>query len=209
MLGAWCIPPAQISLTAGNRYWFVIRRLGALDSANHCLMALDENLSFPHGEMKLFNQSEQSWQVRAPPADALFKLTVLSRIEDEIEEILQLATDFLTGSDLEASIGLRLPVDKSLNTTLLQALRNLLSLGTQTGDRLLMEISPDRFLRIYAAPESSAYPLNMDETGNLFDRMGRALAVPSDAVGKYVGVRRGKGFWCVRCAWTLKAVVIS
>lgn len=186
--------PAQISLTAGNRYWFVIRRLDALDSANHCLMVLDENLSFPHGEMKLFNQSEQSWQVRVPPADALFKLTVLSRIEDEIAEILQLATDFLTGSDLEASIGLRLPVDKSLNTTLLQALRNLLSLDTQTGDRLLMEISPDRFLRICAAPEPSVYSLSMDDTGELFDRMGRALAVPSDAVGKYVGVRHGKGF---------------
>jgi len=69
-----------------------------------------------------------------------------------------------------------------------------LSLGTQTGDRLLMEISPDRFLRIYATPVPSAYPLNMDETGKLFDRLGRALAVPSDAVGKYVGVRHGKGF---------------
>ncbi len=184
----------QVSLRAGNSYWFVLSRTGAVDAENHYLMAVDENLHFEDGRMVIFRPFAQDWVPRQPEADALFKLTLLSRVEDELNAMLALAGDILNGFALETTIGLRLPVSATTGMPLLKALKSILALGSVNRNILLMDLSADRFLRIYGAPQSSELAYWMDDQGELIDRMGQKLKALNDAIGKRVGGFQGQNF---------------
>ena len=186
--------PAQVSLRAGNSYWFVLSRTGAVDAENHYLMAVDENLHFEDGRMLIFRPFAQDWVPRQPEADALFKLTLLSRVEDELNAMLALAGDILNGFALETTIGLRLPLSATMGMPLLKALKSILALGSVNRDILLMDLGADRFLRIYGAPQSSELAFWMDDQGELIDRMGQKLKSLNDAIGKRVGGFQGQSF---------------
>lgn len=185
---------AQINLNAGVQYWFVISRTGTISSANHYWMGLDESLSYADGQLRLFRASDQSWQPRVPLADALFKLSSLSRVDDEILSILALGSDFLTGFELESPSGLQLPAQAVSGEPALQALRCILALGTVHHKRYLMDLGQNRFLRLFLEPNEDDIPYSMSGSGLIFDRMGRVLHEKSLLAGKRVGTSHDTSF---------------
>lgn len=144
--------------------------------------------------MVIFRPLAQDWVPRQPEADALFKLTLLSRVEDELNAMLALAGDILNGFALETTIGLRLPLSATMGMPLLKALKSILALGSVNRNILLMDLGADRFLRIYGAPQSSELAFWMDDQGELIDRMGQKLKSLNDAIGKRVGGFQGQSF---------------
>lgn len=144
--------------------------------------------------MLIFRPFAQDWVPRQPEADALFKLTLLSRVEDELNAMLALAGDILNGFALETTIGLRLPLSATMGMPLLKALKSILALGSVNRNILLMDLGADRFLRIYGAPQSSELAFWMDDQGELIDRMGQKLKALNDAIGKRVGGFQGQSF---------------
>lgn len=185
---------APINLLAGAVYWFVISRTGALDGNAYAVLALDENLNYPDGQMKLYQPSDQSWVARSPAADALFKITLLTRVEDELNAMLSLSDGIIQGSTIETSIALRLPLTAVRGKKLLDALRDLLEMGTLERKKLLMEISPSRVLRIYAEPDAGSHTFTLTEAGVLLDAMGGELRSVKDLVGKRVLTQWGQSF---------------
>lgn len=185
---------AQISLSAGMTYWFVLSRTGGSNSTHYYLLGVDEGLHYVDGQLKLYKPSDQTWVPRLPAADALFRLTVLSRVENELRAMLTLADDILSGFDLEASIGLLLPANPATGKPLLDALRDTLALGTSDRATLLMEILPERFLRVYKAAEAGKASFLMNQNGTILDRMGQEVELISDVVGKRVGIEQGGDF---------------
>ena len=162
---------SQINLTAGTPYWFVLSRTGALNSTAYYWMGLDENLSYVDGQLKILRTSDSSWQLRLPMADALFKLSSLTRVDDEILAMLTQAGDHFSGFSLDSPTGLRLPAKANTGEPLLQALRRLLSLGTVNRKRYFMDVSKERFLRLYLEPDDHTTPFMMDDSVTIYDLM--------------------------------------
>lgn len=185
---------APINLLAEAVYWFVISRTGALDGNAYAVLALDENLNYPDGQMKLYQPSDQSWVARSPAADALFKITLLTRVEDEINAMISLSDGIIQGSTIETSIALRLPLTAVRGKKLLDALRELLEMGTLEREKLLMEISPSRVLRIFAEPDQGHWAYILTDAGVLFDTMGRELCSVKDLIGQRVRIQWGQSF---------------
>lgn len=185
---------AQISLDEGRTYWFVLSRTGAVNSDAYYMMGVDENLHFAEGPLKLYRTSGQTWQPRLPMANALFKLGLLSRVDDEINAMLALTSDFLTGAVLESPSGLRLQAEASSGETLLKALKRILALGTSNHKHYLMEVDQERFLRIFLEPPENNLPFTMNEDGEVYDHLGRRIQEKSQLLGKRVRTKHDLSF---------------
>lgn len=185
---------SQMTLAAGTTYWFVLSRTGPISSTAYYWMGLDENLSFAEGHLKRFIPADQSWAPRIPLADALFKLTCLSRVDDDIVAMLALGGDFLSGFDLQNPSGLRLPGKANAGEPLLNALSRLLALGTVDHKRYLMDLNQNRFLNIFLEPEKSDIPFTLVDSGQICDSMGRVIQDKSQLVGKRVAMSHEGSF---------------
>lgn len=185
---------SQINLVAGTTYWFVLSRSGLTSSTAYYWIGLDENLSFVDGQLKTLRASDSSWQPRVPLADALFKLSTLSRVDDEILAMLSLTETIFSGFSLESPTGLRLPAKANAGEPLFQALRRLLDLGNVDGKRYFVDVSPERFLRLYLEPDVNAKPFTMHDSGLILDMMGRIIDEKSQLVAKRVATSHQSSF---------------
>lgn len=186
--------PVPYSLDPNKAYCLVISRTGAVNNEAYYVLGLDEHLHYADGQMKLFRPADQTWQPRDPAADALFKLTGLSRVEDEIEALLSSKADFLSGFALEKGIGLLLPAVGELGAPAFDTFKRLLALGTDNRQKLMVAISPSRFLRVFSEPDSDDIPYFLTPSGEALDRLGQPVSAVNELVGKRVKVYRQDSF---------------
>ncbi|HEX7568069.1 MAG TPA: hypothetical protein VF355_05830, partial [Anaerolineaceae bacterium] len=76
--------------------------------------------------------------------------------------------------------------------TALQEMSNLLAAGDVNGNRLLAEVTQDRYLRVYAQPAASSAELFINQAGLLVDQAGAQLPAWTPAAGRWAVVR---GAW--------------
>lgn len=143
----------QVQLSPNTTYWLVLRRSGALDNNNYYVAGVNEQLDYTRGVFRLFNGS--TWASRSPDADMNFQLTGYLDNLIQIGDIIESASQFLTGWELRG-VTSNLASDPARNgdTTALHNLVNLLYAGNS---RLLATVTRDRRLIVYPEPAPDPY----------------------------------------------------
>ncbi len=142
-----------VQLSPNTTYWLVLRRSGGLDNNNYYVVGVNEQLGYNRGIFRLFNGS--TWASRSPDADMNFQLTGYLDNTIQIGNIIDSASQFLTGWELRGvTAGVVSDPARNGDTTALHNLVNLLSTGN---NRLLATITRDRRLIVYPEPAPDPY----------------------------------------------------
>lgn len=175
------------TLGAGT-YWIVVQRSGSLDGANYYKVRVDEDQSYAGGVMWV------GGSVRSPAADMVFQVVGGSETSEQIGVMAGAGAggQFLNGVRVENSSGIYTNQYRYGTLTALQEMSNLLAAGDVNGNRLLAEVTQDRYLRVYAAPAASSAELFINQAGLLVDQAGAQLPAWTPAAGRWAVVR---GAW--------------
>ena len=173
-------------LAAGTTYWIVVSRTGALDVSNYYEMAVDESLGYASGVLRN-HYYLTSWIARVPDADALFRVNGVQETTAQISAIEADEGQFLAGIIIENTSGVYTSPYRDGDSTALAEIAALLKRGTTNDRRLLVEVTRDRYLRVYEEPEldDETIGLLMDSDGALSTPLAGALDADHPPVGQW------------------------
>jgi hypothetical protein len=173
-------------LTPGKTYWIVFSRTGTITASAYYVLAIDEKLSFPAGVLKINNGS--AWLTRNPIADLVFKLTSAVQTSALLEEVQSV---FKRGPFSQVSV----QFESGIYTTPLgsrpkpveQLVKEILALGTSTGEEIIYSVTPQRGLifRLKPTPVESP-PFWLTDQGEVRDPGGERLLPGQLPVGTWV-----------------------
>jgi len=134
-----------VTLVAGT-YWLVVKRSGTLSGSDYYLLSM---AVATYGICKQWTGS--AWEAHAPGWYVRFRLWAVEDVGRMIEtmlasglEFMTLSTGFLAGVDGYPTM------DQA--AVVVDELERLLAVGTSTGGRILVEVGPDRVLRLTSQP---------------------------------------------------------
>ena len=174
------------SVNYGVTYWIVISRTGANSHSDFYLVDVDEALSYPRGLCKLWNGV--TWVDRATNADLVFRVLGSWMTTAQIQQIATDVGPFFAAVDIANASGIGSNQYRNGQTTALDELIALIESGTSAGRRLLAEVTPERTLKIYEQPASTAVGLLMDNDGKLTTLAGGALEPGKLPHGQWVAL---------------------
>ena len=173
-------------LTPGKTYWVVFSRTGTITSSAYYVLAIDEKLSFPAGVLKINNGSV--WSARNPLADLVFKLTnvvqtsaLLEGMQSVFKEgpFTQVSVQFESGTYTTPLTSRPKPVE--------QLVKEILALGTSTGEEIIYTVTPQRELIFRLKPAlADSPPYWLTDLGELHDPGGGDLLPGHLPVGAWV-----------------------
>ncbi len=175
----------------GNPIQIVLRRSGSNDSDNYYKVGVDTNKSYGLGTMKV--RVGTTWQ-NGIPADADMQFRLYGQMLNT-DQIKYAVTNFalnkqpavLLAVDLESwSDALTIPYRRG-DQTLLKEIQKLLEGSFYNAQKLLMQSTPDRRLRIYREPQG--YQYTMDRNGDLYDLNAMPVAKSACPVGCTIRLR--------------------
>lgn len=173
-------------LIAGRRYWLVLERSAALNAANFYQIAVDENLSFTEGSLRLFDQSSASWKNRAPDADLLFKLSGLRNQLEQMGDVVAIGGQFLYGLETQLN---NLPDVSPVSEDAwdcLKVFRLLMSYGGTNYAALCSGTGPNRKLQVWQKKSPETAVLRINSKAQLINQVGQAHDAPWQAVGEWL-----------------------
>lgn len=134
-----------VSLVSGTTYWLAMRRTGTANPSDGYEIAVDEDLGYAGGTLKVFNGS--SWVARAgtgidPDSDMPFRIIGEIDSTEQIDKAIAVVGDF-TQSLMQVTSGI--PVRQFIDDdrTALEELEELLDAGTASGLRLVAWVERD------------------------------------------------------------------
>jgi hypothetical protein len=176
---------APCAVAANESLWLVVTRDGAASSTAYFSLGLDESLGFPGGNLLLLDASLNQWRQRTPDADLLFKLNTLSDSVELMGQVVQ-ASGCFNDFSYEAGVGVSLPYVSEAGMDCQAAFLQLLSLGTPELDRLLVEVNPNRHLRVFPQPAPGSPVFWLGKDGRIKNEVGRDLEPAWRAVGSWL-----------------------
>lgn len=182
---------ATITLQPGTTYWIHIARSGAVSAGAYYMVDTNLDFGYPRGEIKLYNTNLGAWgeDIYGRWGDLLFIVMGSLDTTLQIGTIIEDCGQFLAGATIENQSGMASTPYRAGDRPALYELTELLGAGTANNRRLLCEITPERYLKLYEEPARPANPKNsfaLNQDGELLS----AALTPMDASLCPVG------FWC-------------
>ena len=185
------IPYTPAPAMAAGTYWLVLSRAGAVDTHDCYMVKGDESLSYAGGVLKEWDGS--AWVGLTPDADMVFR--VCGGMETTAQMALMggssFGGQFLAGVRMEVSSGLYGNPLRLGDRTSQAEIVSLLGVGDSAGNRLLCEVTADRYLRVYAQPADSSAVLVVNEAGILCNPWGQPIGLAERAAGEWAKVVGG------------------
>ncbi|MBX3016010.1 MAG: hypothetical protein KF832_31100 [Caldilineaceae bacterium] len=173
-----------VPLTPGVTYWLVISRTGVNSPTDYYTVGLDEEVSHA-GTLRLWTGS--TWVARPTAAALPFQIWGHQATMAQMREILAVAGQYFSGSDVRANAGILRRQYRDGNLSALDELSDLLAAGTSSGERLLPTVTPQWRVVIEALPYPTPfYTLRHDRT--LAYRSGTAVEEGVLPVGQWCSV---------------------
>lgn len=143
-----------LSLTAGTHYWLSVKRTGTESSQTGYVIAVDDDAGYADGKLQGW---DGAWGDRDPASDLVFELVGVRETTQLLYDILT-ATGLFAGVDVRVSSGVYASPYYDGDSLAQGAVERLLKGGTSGGNMLLATVTPERWVRIEAAPGvSDAY----------------------------------------------------
>lgn len=135
------VPVSLVTLAAGP-YWLVVRRSGTLSGSDYYLLSMAAAI---YGTCRQWTGT--TWETHAPGWYVRFRLWAVEDVGKMLETMLASGLEFLTlNPGFLAGVDGYPTMDQA--AVILDELERLLAVGTATGGRILVEVSPDRVLRL-------------------------------------------------------------
>lgn len=192
-------------LAAGTTYWFVVTRTGSESLAGYYTVGVDENLYYTGGVGKV--KVGGSWTTRTPDADVPFRVLGLEDIATQLANMANWADPaYIIAAVQEIDAGIETWQYRAGDRTIQDEMRELMEMGTADGSRLCVQITPDRYARIYKMPTTPSEAMRpvLTEQGGLEDAepgylpAGRWIRLGSMALADAIGQ---DAFFVERCEY--------
>lgn len=154
----------EVALSLATTYHLQVDRTGATDATNYYVVGVDEGLHYASYVMKVWNGA--AWVRRAEDADLAFIIGGVEETTTQIETALASA-EFITDVDIQQASGVTTSPYRNGDQRLLDVVRELLQAGISGGARLLATVTKDRIVRLYQAPEKTAYAYLINRRGEI------------------------------------------
>lgn len=141
-----------VTLSASTKYWVGIRRTGSANLSDGYEVALDENLGFADGVLRVYNGS--SWVARDPDADMPFRVIGEISSTAQIAKCVDAVDDFRhTLVQVDSEIPVRQFAEDE--RTAMEEMNEMLDAGVASGERLIAYVANDDSVIVTTAPQSS------------------------------------------------------
>ncbi len=149
-----------VELQPATTYWIQVARSGAVVFEGPDYFMVDANSAggYANGSMLLYNTNISAWAAETGyPGDLLFKVVGNVETTSQIVTLITTCGQFFAGSIIESVSGIESNPYRFGDTPGLYELLKLLNAGTSNHRRLLCEVTPNRYLRVF---EEAAVPAN-------------------------------------------------
>lgn len=175
---------ASTAIANNTQYWLEIKEAGIPSGCAYYRTDVNEELGYTDGAMEIWSGS--AYHSRVTDADLSFKVIGKSETTTQLTQIIQNDTEFFQGVLIDTSSSIMSEQWRRGETTALVELEKLLAAGTTNGRRLLFEVTPERYLRVYEEPAKSASSYYWTTTGNIVDGFGNRVPKQKATVGIWV-----------------------
>lgn len=172
------------ALAANTNYWLVLSRSGALNVGLFYKLPMDLDLLFT-GLFRLWNGA--TWQASSPDADLIFRLSGVLETTKQIELMAAAGCggQFLAGVQIDQASEIYTGPWRAGTRTAKDEILSEVKAGDSAGGRLLVEVTRERFLKVYPAPLKTAAVLRISKDGFITDERGYPLPAWSPAAGQW------------------------
>lgn len=180
------------SLAANTTYWLRLACSGANDANNYYRVSVDQGLPFAGGSLKIWNGS--SWVARVPDADMLFAVVGTAASTAQIATACDPGNangggQFLKGAFIKDASGVSTRLYRGGSQKALDEVKALLDLGDSAGNRLIAQVTPERWLVVRKLPPSTVVDYQMTPAGEIRQQAGGAFAPGQGLVGHWARVQ--------------------
>lgn len=184
--GSWVAFPLGnvVTLSYGVTYWISIFRTGSDNIDNYYIVAVDEDLGYGRGALRLWTGS--AWVNRATNADLCFRVLGAWETTRQIQEIYTASNQHFTALDIVTGSGVVSNQYRTGDSTALAEVQALAAAGATGGVRLLVATTPDWVLRVQVQPGSGENNLLLASDGRLRMPTGRLLPAGRLPTGQWV-----------------------
>lgn len=179
------ITPVQLS--AATTYYIGVRRTGSATLEHGYEVALDEELGYSGGSMRVYNGS--AWVARTPDADMPFRLIGEIDSTEQLERAIDMVDEFrLAIIQVDSNVPIR-PY-RADPRPVVDEMEEMIEAGTSTGERLIAWVAPDESVVVQTAPPSSASNLILGGDGLLRYPGGQRALYPAGKLiyGQYIDI---------------------
>ncbi|MCE7982546.1 MAG: hypothetical protein DYG89_15250 [Caldilinea sp. CFX5] len=173
-----------VTISYGVTYWIVIFRTGADNIDNYYIVAVDEDLGYGRGALRLWTGA--AWTNRATNADLAFRVLGAWETTRQIQEIYNACNQHFTALDIVTGSGVSSNQYRVGDSTALTEVQALATAGAAGGLRLLLATTPDWVLRVEVQPTSGDNNLLLASDGRLRAPTGRDLPAGRLPTGQWV-----------------------
>lgn len=175
--------PTPVALAANTTYWIGIRRTGSANPDDGYEIAVDEDLGYPNGHIRVYNGT--AWVSRNPVADMPFRVIGEIDSTEQLEKALDTVGAFsYILMQVDSNVPIRPYRDVPLAVT--EEIADMLDMGTSTGERLLVWVTPDDAVVVSTAEASSMENLKLGMDGKIYYAVGGAYPPGRLVYGRYV-----------------------
>lgn len=175
---------SQQTANTSTTYWAGYGRGGWSGGVE---VAADEGMGYTGGTLLYQRAGENTFRSRSPNADIGFALWDILDSTELIGLIATTMGEFITGYDVEAASGIEFTTDREPDQNALDELQLLIKAGTTNQRRVLVEVRPDRRVRIRPEPAATAAgDFVYLPDGRLLDANRREVDATTCPVGMWV-----------------------
>ena len=184
---------SDVPLALATTYWLVLGRDGGLDDVDYYEVAVDENLGYAAGVLRIWDGVD--WLVRTDsegdPADAdmVFRIEGAEETTEQIERVVTDAGQFFRGTEIMTTSNVHVSPYRDGDTTGLYVLRQLLNDGVASGRRLLATVTRNRILYVYEEPTKAQSVIYLNAAGRPSTELGNELLAHTCPVATWCELR--------------------
>lgn len=178
-----------LALHYGVSYWLVVERTGPPDADNYYEIGVDDNAGYvplgdapPKGNFQLHTGT--AWEAPPEPRSLAFQLIGKRDTGVQLQEMIKSAQPF-TVVDTISTLVMH-PVFRDGDSLIIDEVEPLLTRGDSAGVRLIVEVHPDRRVRVSIRPSKGDEIYSLRGDGTVLDAHGEPLPPGVPLAGKWV-----------------------
>lgn len=171
------------TLSTGTTYWIRLRREpNVQDATDFYVTSANEDVGYGNGVLRVYENS--SWTTFDPDKDLCFRLYGEKETTEQLSDILTDKIEFAASSDfvvIRDSSSVYTNQFRDGDLFAYDEIIDLLDLGSNSNNRMFINVDPDRYVTVFESTNPPDYILNME--GELFqDEKTFERANPVDCV---------------------------
>ncbi len=176
---------AVYPLMGGSRYWVTLDP-NSVNGSAYFMLRLDENMNFPDGEGRYYNQTTGVWSLFPPgdKPDTFFRFVCVSETSDQLLEIAAAGGQFFKRITVETT-GIHISPYRIGWLNCLAEIETLMKLGTRNQRLVLAKVSPERHLRFYEQPDQDEVDIYLDRHSRFYSAEGVPIKPWFPPVGRF------------------------